>query len=75
MTEPAMTGLLALQCHPRTPSSAEMRVILDTGAVERFSEVFFQGAGLASQKDLVTTFGHFDPKLVKMAPSGERPED
>jgi hypothetical protein len=52
-----------------------MRVILDTGAVERFSEVFFQGAGLASQKDLVTTFGHFDPKLVKMAPSGERPED
>ena len=30
---------------------------------------------MAAQKDLVTTFGQFDPKLVKMAPSGERPED
>ena len=25
--------------------------------------------------NLVTTLGQFDPKLVKMAPSGERPED
>jgi tRNA-splicing ligase RtcB len=30
---------------------------------------------MASQSDLVTTLGQFDPKLVKMAPSGERPED
>jgi tRNA-splicing ligase RtcB len=30
---------------------------------------------MAAQKDLVTTLGQFDPKLVKMAPSGERPED
>jgi hypothetical protein len=27
------------------------------------------------QSDLVTVLGQFDPKLVKMAPSGERPED
>jgi tRNA-splicing ligase RtcB (3'-phosphate/5'-hydroxy nucleic acid ligase) len=30
---------------------------------------------MAAQKDLVTALGEFDPKLVKMAPSGERPED
>jgi tRNA-splicing ligase RtcB len=30
---------------------------------------------MAAQKDLVTTLGQFDPKLVKMAPGGERPED
>ncbi len=30
---------------------------------------------MAAQKDLVTIVGQFDPKLVKMAPSGERPED
>jgi tRNA-splicing ligase RtcB (3'-phosphate/5'-hydroxy nucleic acid ligase) len=30
---------------------------------------------MAAQSDLVTTLGQFDPKLVKMAPSGERPED
>ncbi len=30
---------------------------------------------LAAQNDLVTVLGQFDPKLVKMAPSGERPED
>src|SRR5438477_9637783 len=30
---------------------------------------------MASQKDLVTILGQFDPKLVKMAPHGERPED
>jgi len=30
---------------------------------------------MADQSDLVTTLGQFDPKLVKMAPSGERPED
>ena len=28
-----------------------------------------------AQKDLVEVLGRFDPKLVKMAPSGERPED
>jgi len=28
-----------------------------------------------AQNDLVTVLGQFDPKLVKMAPSGERPED
>jgi tRNA-splicing ligase RtcB (3'-phosphate/5'-hydroxy nucleic acid ligase) len=30
---------------------------------------------MAAQRDLVTVLGQFDPKLVKMAPSGERPED
>ncbi len=30
---------------------------------------------MAAQNDLVTILGHFDPKLVKMAPHGERPED
>jgi tRNA-splicing ligase RtcB len=32
-------------------------------------------AVMAAQQDLVTVLGQFDPKLVKMAPSGERPED
>jgi tRNA-splicing ligase RtcB (3'-phosphate/5'-hydroxy nucleic acid ligase) len=30
---------------------------------------------MAAQKDLVTILGQFDPKLVKMAPHGERAED
>jgi tRNA-splicing ligase RtcB (3'-phosphate/5'-hydroxy nucleic acid ligase) len=30
---------------------------------------------MAAQDDLVTVLGQFDPKLVKMAPAGERPED
>ena len=30
---------------------------------------------IAVQNDLVKVLGQFDPKLVKMAPSGERPED
>jgi tRNA-splicing ligase RtcB (3'-phosphate/5'-hydroxy nucleic acid ligase) len=30
---------------------------------------------MAAQADLVEVLGRFDPKLVKMAPSGERPED
>lgn len=30
---------------------------------------------MAAQRDLVTVLGEFMPKLVKMAPSGERPED
>jgi len=30
---------------------------------------------MAAQSDLVTVLGKFDPKLVKMAPSRERPED
>jgi tRNA-splicing ligase RtcB len=30
---------------------------------------------MAAQQDLVTVLGQFDPKLVKMAPAGERPED
>ncbi len=32
-------------------------------------------AVMDAQEDLVETIGQFDPKLVKMAPSGERPED
>jgi tRNA-splicing ligase RtcB len=32
-------------------------------------------AVMADQKDLVETIARFDPKLVKMAPGGERPED
>ncbi len=30
---------------------------------------------MAAQRDLVTILGQFDPRLVKMAPAGERPED
>jgi len=30
---------------------------------------------MAAQSELVEVLGRFDPKLVKMAPSGERPED
>jgi tRNA-splicing ligase RtcB len=30
---------------------------------------------MAAQSDLVETLGQFDPRIVKMAPSGERPED
>jgi tRNA-splicing ligase RtcB len=30
---------------------------------------------MAAQQDLVTVVGQFDPRLVKMAPAGERPED
>jgi tRNA-splicing ligase RtcB len=32
-------------------------------------------AVMAAQSDLVEVLARFDPKLVKMAPSGERPED
>ena len=30
---------------------------------------------MADQADLVETIARFDPRLVKMAPHGERPED
>ena len=30
---------------------------------------------MAAQSNLVTILGQFDPRLVKMAPAGERPED
>ncbi len=30
---------------------------------------------MAAQADLVETLARFDPRIVKMAPSGERPED
>jgi tRNA-splicing ligase RtcB len=30
---------------------------------------------MSAQNDLVDVMGQFDPKLVKMAPHGERPED
>jgi len=30
---------------------------------------------MEAQSDLVTVLGQFDPKLVKMSPAGERPED
>jgi len=30
---------------------------------------------MAAQEDLVEVLGRFDPRLVKMAPAGERPED
>jgi tRNA-splicing ligase RtcB len=32
-------------------------------------------AVMEAQRDLVEILGQFDPKLVKMAPHGERPED
>jgi tRNA-splicing ligase RtcB len=30
---------------------------------------------MAAQSDLVDILGQFDPRIVKMAPSGERAED
>jgi len=30
---------------------------------------------MAAQTDLVEVLGRFDPRLVKMCPGGERPED
>jgi len=30
---------------------------------------------MAAQRDLVEPLARFEPRLVKMAPSGERPED
>jgi len=30
---------------------------------------------MAAQSDLVLKIARFEPRLVKMAPSGERPED
>jgi tRNA-splicing ligase RtcB len=30
---------------------------------------------MAAQEDLVEPLARFDPRLVKMAPAGERPED
>jgi tRNA-splicing ligase RtcB len=33
------------------------------------------GAVMGAQADLVEVLGRFDPRLVKMAPPGERPED
>lgn len=30
---------------------------------------------MTAQRDLVTVLGEFMPKLEKMAPAGERPED
>ena len=30
---------------------------------------------MAAQADLVEPVARFDPRLVKMAPAGERPED
>jgi len=33
------------------------------------------GEVMAAQTDLVTVLGEFEPKLAKMAPGGERPED
>ena len=32
-------------------------------------------AVMAAQRDLVDTIARFDPRIVKMAPAGERPED
>jgi tRNA-splicing ligase RtcB len=30
---------------------------------------------MAAQQDLVESLARFEPRLVKMAPAGERPED
>jgi hypothetical protein len=38
-------------------------------------EFFCRLTVMAAQNDLVTVLGEFNPKLVKMAPTGERPED
>jgi tRNA-splicing ligase RtcB len=46
-----------------------MNTILMPGVYKDIHQV------MAAQADLVEVIGRFDPKLVKMAPHGERPED
>ena len=62
---------------------AETRAFLSREGVELISAGLDEApwaykdihAVMAAQKDLATPVGRFMPRLVKMAPSGERPED
>ena len=48
----------------------------DEGVIDEIPSAYKDiDAVMAAQADLVEVLGRFDPKLVKMAPHGERPED
>jgi tRNA-splicing ligase RtcB len=62
---------------------AQVRPILESAGVQLLSAGIDEVPGaykdihsvMASQRDLVEVIARFDPKIVKMADSGERPED
>ena len=55
---------------------AERDVILLSAGLDEVPGVYKDiDAVMAAQTDLVDVLGRFDPKLVKMCPSGERAED
>lgn len=55
---------------------AEREVTLLSAGLDEVPGVYKDiAAVMAAQTDLVDVLGRFDPKLVKMCPSGERPED
>ena len=68
---PAHPGLGADAAHPIREARDEAKVFADMLLADQpnIREV------MAAQSDLVTILGQFDPKLVKMSPPGERPED
>ena len=45
---------------------------MDTGGITADKDIH---GVMAAQTDLVATLARFDPKLVKMADEGEKPED
>jgi tRNA-splicing ligase RtcB len=54
----------------------ERRVQLLSGGIDEVPHAYKDiHEVMAAQADLVETLGRFDPRLVKMAPEGERPED
>jgi tRNA-splicing ligase RtcB len=58
------------------PFLAERGVQLLTAGIEEVPQAYKDiHAVMAAQADLVETLGVFQPRLVKMAPEGERPED
>jgi tRNA-splicing ligase RtcB len=55
---------------------AEREVTLISAGLDEAPGVYKDIASvMAAQTDLVEVLGRFDPKLVKMCPAGERPED
>jgi tRNA-splicing ligase RtcB len=55
---------------------AERDVTLISAGLDEVPGVYKDiDAVMAAQTDLVDVLGRFDPKLVKMAPGGERAED
>jgi len=51
-----------------------MTVALPAAAMRKLRRVAIREV-MAAQSDLGKVLGQFDPKLVKMATAGERPED